>query len=75
MPMGEQRRRRIAAVELPRGPVLAKTRVAPGPTDRSKGCLHKQSSQYIRKVQCTVLSVAGLKVRKCEPSLNRLRPG
>src|SRR5437879_4701412 len=43
------------------------------PTDRRRGCLQKQSSPYIRRVQHTVLSVAGLKGTMSEFELNLLR--
>jgi DNA invertase Pin-like site-specific DNA recombinase len=72
-PMGEQRCRRAEAGALPKAPVLAKTRVAPGPTDRRTSYPQKQSSPYIRKVQYTVLSVAGLKGTMSEFELSLLR--
>ena len=71
--MGEQQSRRAASVELPRGLVLAKRRVVFCPTGRSTGCRPKQSSPYIRKVQHTVLSVAGLKGTMSEFELGLMR--
>src|SRR5438309_6108425 len=43
------------------------------PTDRRRGCLQKQSSPYIRRVQHTVLSVAGLKGTLSEAELHFLK--
>src|SRR5215471_13825249 len=43
------------------------------PTGRSRGYLPKQSSPYIRRVQHTVLSVAGLKGTLSEAELFTLR--
>ena len=43
------------------------------PPGRSKDCLQKRSSPYIRKVQHTVLSVAGLKGTMSEAELHVLR--
>jgi len=71
--MGEQRSRRAAAGALSRGLVLARRRVAPAPNDRSRDCPQKQSSPYIRRVQHTVLSVAGLKGTMSEAELHLLR--
>ena len=71
--MGEQRSRRAAAGALSRGLVLARRRVAPAPNDRSRDCPQKQSSPYIRRVQHTVLSVAGLKGSMSEYELSLLR--
>ena len=71
--MGEQRSRRAAAGALSRGLVLARRRVAPAPNDRSRDCPQKQSSPYIRRVQHTVLSVAGLKGSLNEYELDLLR--
>src|SRR5256885_12646494 len=42
------------------------------PPGRSKDCLQKRSSPYIRKVQHTVLSVAGLKGTMSEAELHVL---
>src|ERR1051326_6946809 len=71
--MGEQRCRRGAAGGLPKVPLLARTRVAPGQPDHNTGCPQKQPSPYIRRVQYTVLSVAGLKGTMSEFELNLLR--
>src|ERR1051325_9729498 len=71
--MGEQRSRRAAAGALSRGLVLARRRVAPAPNDRSRDCPQKQSSPYIRRVQHTVLSVAGLKGTMSEIELFTIR--
>src|ERR1051325_5602257 len=71
--MGEQRSRRAAAGALSRGLVLARRRVAPAPNDRSRDCPQKQSSPYIRRVQHTVLSVAGLKGTMSEAELHIIR--
>src|ERR1051325_7266648 len=71
--MGEQRSRRAAAGALSRGLVLARRRVASAPNDRSRDCPQKQSSPYIRRVQHTVLSVAGLKGTISEFEVNLFR--
>src|SRR5690349_14281726 len=71
--MGELQCPQVAAVPLPRELVVAKRRVVRGPSDRSTGCPQKQSPPYIRRVQYTVLSVAGLKGTMSEFELNLLR--
>ena len=71
--MGGQRSHRDATVTLPKGLVVAKRRVAPGPPDRSTGFPQKQSSPHIRRVQYTVLSVAGLKGTMSEAELHIIR--
>lgn len=71
--MGAQRSRQAAAVALPKGLVVAKRRVVPGPTGRSAGCPQKQSSPYIHRVQYTVLSVAGLKGELSQAELHFLK--
>jgi len=71
--MGELQCPRVATVPLPRELVVAKRRVERGPTDRSTGCPQKQSPPYIRRVQYTVLSVAGLKGTMSEFELGLLR--
>src|SRR6516165_10863112 len=71
--MGEQRSHRDVTVAPPKEIVVAKRRVAPGPPDRSTGFPQKQSSPYIRRVQYTVLSVAGLKGTLSEAELHILR--
>src|SRR5579863_10516644 len=53
--------------------VLARTPAAGDPTDRRTGCFQKQSSPYIRRVQHTVLSVAGLKGTMSEAELHIIR--
>jgi hypothetical protein len=56
-PIGPQ----LAAASIPRRCPDARTHVVPAPIGRSTDCPQKQRSPYIRKVQYTVLSVAGLK--------------
>jgi RNA-directed DNA polymerase len=51
---------RAAAGPIRRELVVSRRRAVPGRIGRSRGCPQKQSSPYIRKVQYTVLSVAGL---------------
>src|SRR5207247_4219315 len=43
------------------------------PIGRTTGCLQKQSSRYIRRVQHAVLSVAGLKGAMAQAELHFLR--
>ena len=71
--MGELQSPRVVAVPLPRELVVAKTHVVPGLTGRSTGSPQKRSSPYIRRVQYTVLSVAGLKGTMSEFELNLFR--
>ena len=64
---------RVVAAPIPKQFPDARTRAVPAPILRSAGCPQKQPSPYIRKVQYTVLSVAGLKGTMSEFELNLLR--
>jgi hypothetical protein len=68
-PIGSQ----VVAALIPRRCPDARTRVVPAPIARSTGCPQKQPSPHIRRVQRTVLSVAGLKGTMSEFELNLLR--
>jgi hypothetical protein len=65
-------RPRVVAAPIPRLYPDARTRAGPGRTGRSTGCPQKQSLPYIRKVQYTVLSVAGLKGTMAQAELHFL---
>ena len=68
-PIGPQ----LAAAPIPRRCPDARTRVVPAPIARSMGCPQKQPSPHIRRVQHTVLSVAGLKGTMSKFELNLIR--
>src|SRR6266542_3869202 len=64
---------RVAAAPIPRQFAGARRRAVPDLIGRSKGYPQKQPSPYIRRVQHTVLSVAGLKGTMSEAELHIIR--
>ena len=72
-PNEQRSSRRCASAPTPMVFALAKTPASRARTGRRRGCLQKQSSPHIRRVQYTVLSVAGLKGTMSEAELHIIR--
>src|SRR6516225_155364 len=74
-PKEHQLGRRWAIAPTPRVIAPARRPVSRDPSGHRRGCLQKQSSPYIRRMQHTMLSVAGLKgtINEFEVNLFRQR--